>query len=144
MLFRSAKVLCGIAKDTRRLDLLGTKPLCLIFGGETTVTLKGNGKGGRNQEMALAFLSEMQNHPDSTQGIYFLSAATDGNDGPTDAAGAYASKELLALAYTAGCNLNTYLNDNNAYAFFDRIGYLLKTGPTNTNVCDLQLMLITR
>ncbi len=139
-----AKVLYGIGKDAKKRQLLGSGELCILSGGETTVTIRGSGKGGRNQEMALAFLAEMERSPGDANGIYFLSAATDGNDGPTDAAGAYASKELLALAHTAGCNLNTYLNDNNAYAFFDRIGYLLKTGPTNTNVCDLQVMLITR
>ncbi len=139
-----ARVLYGIGKDAKKRRLLGSGDLCIISGGETTVTIRGSGKGGRNQEMALAFLAEMESNPADADGIYFLSAATDGNDGPTDAAGACVSKELLELARAAGCNIPTYLNDNNAYAFFDRIGYLLKTGPTNTNVCDLQVMLITR
>ncbi len=139
-----AKVLYGIGKDAKKRHLLGSGELCIISGGETTVTIRGSGKGGRNQEMALAFLAEMESGPADADGIYFLSAATDGNDGPTDAAGACVSKELLELAQTAGCDITAYLNDNNAYAFFDRIGYLLKTGPTNTNVCDLQVMLITR
>ena len=139
-----AKVLYGIGKDARRHNLLGSGNLCIIFGGETTVTIRGKGKGGRNQELALAFLAEMESNPADAEGIYFLSASTDGNDGPTDAAGAFASKELLKLADAAGCRINDYLKDNNAYVFFDRIGHLLKTGPTNTNVCDLQIMLIIR
>ena len=139
-----AKVLYGIGQDARVRQLLGPGNLCLISGGETTVTIRGKGKGGRNQEMALAFLAEMESHYADSQGLYFLSAATDGNDGPTDAAGACVSRELIKLAREAGCEINTYLNDNNAYAFFDRIGRLFKPGPTNTNVCDLQLMLVIR
>ncbi len=139
-----AKVLYGIGKDARQRSLLGAGNLCIITGGETTVTLKGSGKGGRNQELALAFLAEMELEPARAEGIYFLSAATDGNDGPTDAAGAFAAPDLLDLAKRAGCRINDYLKSNNAYAFFDRIGHLLKTGPTNTNVCDLQIMLIIR
>jgi hydroxypyruvate reductase len=137
-----AKVICGIAKDARRHGLLGPKPLCLIFGGETTVTIKGDGKGGRNQEMALAFLAEMQQNPESTGGIYFLSAATDGNDGPTDAAGGFAANALLPLARQKNLDIDAYLKNNDAYHFYDRLGHLFKTGPTNTNVCDLQLILI--
>ena len=139
-----AKVLYGIGKDARQRQLLGSGNLCVICGGETTVTIRGKGKGGRNQEMALAFLAEMKRSPAEAEGIYFLSGATDGNDGPTDAAGACVSKELLELARAAGLNINAYLNDNNAYPFFDRIAHLVKTGPTNTNVCDLQLMLVIR
>jgi hydroxypyruvate reductase len=139
-----AKVLYGIGKDARKRQLLGPGDLCILSGGETTVTIRGTGKGGRNQEMALAFLAEMESSPAEAAGIFFLSAATDGNDGPTDAAGAYASIELLELAKTSGCDINACLNDNDAYTFFDRIGHLLKTGPTNTNVCDLQIMLVTR
>ena len=138
-----AKVFYGIGKDARKHRLLGEGDLCVIAGGETTVTIRGRGKGGRNQEMALAFLAEIAGSPEDAEGLVFLSAATDGNDGPTDAAGACVHRDLLALAQAADCDIDTYLNDNNAYAFFDRIGCLLKTGPTNTNVCDLQLMLVT-
>ncbi|MCP3951727.1 MAG: glycerate kinase [Desulfobacterales bacterium] len=139
-----AKVLYGIGRDAKKRQLLGSGDLCIISGGETTVTIRGSGKGGRNQEMALSFLAEMESSPTDAEGLYFLSAATDGNDGPTDAAGACVSNKALELAKTAGCNITTYLNNNNAYAFFDRIGHLVKTGPTNTNVCDLQVMLVTR
>ncbi len=137
-----ARVYCGIGKDAKRKNLLGRKPLCLIAGGETTVTLTGSGKGGRNQEMALAFLSEIEQHPEATRGIYFLSASTDGNDGPTDAAGAFACNEILEEATAKGLRAIEFLKNNDAYSFFDAVGYLLKTGPTNTNVCDIQLMLI--
>ncbi|MCP4108090.1 MAG: glycerate kinase [Desulfobacteraceae bacterium] len=140
----AAKLLCGIAKDAGKRELLGKKPLCIIAGGETTVTLRGSGKGGRNQEMALSFLSEIENDPEGTQGIYFLSASTDGNDGPTDAAGAFASNEILDSANTKNLSVNEYLKNNDSYNFFDKAGFLLKTGPTNTNVCDLQLMLISK
>lgn len=137
-----AKVLCGIAKDTKKFKMAGGKPKCLITGGETTVTLKGNGKGGRSQEMALSFLSEISDDPNATKDIYFLSASTDGNDGPTDAAGAYASIDIVNTAKRLNLSIVNYLNNNDAYRFFDQTGHLLKTGPTNTNVCDIQLAII--
>jgi hydroxypyruvate reductase len=74
-------------------------------------------------------------------GILFASVATDGNDGPTDAAGAFASVDLVKKAEEAGMEINGYLTDNDAYSFFNRIDGLIKTGPTNTNVCDLQIIL---
>ena len=137
-----ARVLCGIAKDARKQDLLGPKPLCIVCGGETTVTIRGQGKGGRNQEMALAFLAEIEKSPQDTDGIYFLAASTDGNDGPTDAAGAFASNSVLGAAQSAGLSIIKALKNNDAYHFYDKIGKLLKTGPTNTNVCDIQIALI--
>jgi len=138
-----AKVFYGIGKDARKHGLFGEGSLCIIAGGETTVTIRGPGKGGRNQEMALAFLAEIASCPEDAEGLVFLSAATDGNDGPTDAAGACVHRGLLKLAQASDCDIHAYLNDNNAYAFFDRLDGLFKTGPTNTNVCDLQLMLVT-
>ncbi len=118
------------------------KPLCLLFGGETTVTIKGDGKGGRNQEMALSFLSEMANSPSAVDNISFLSGGTDGNDGPTDAAGAFANVKQLERVRKKEISIKAYLNNNDAYHFFDAIDGLLKTGPTNTNVCDIQIILI--
>ena len=85
-----AKFIGGIALDVKAADMIAKKPACVISGGEPVVTLRGCGKGGRNQEMALAFLAEMERRPDAFQGIHFLAASTDGNDGPTDAAGAFA------------------------------------------------------
>lgn len=139
----AAKFLAGIGKDIAAHDLLAAKPACLIAGGETTVTLRGKGLGGRNQEMALAFLAEIQNDPDGTRNLHFLSAATDGNDGPTDAAGGFASHNVLQAAQTQGLSIQHFLSENNSYAFFDKAGYLYKTGPTNTNVCDLQMLIVT-
>ena len=112
---------------------------CLLFGGETTVLVKGSGKGGRNQEMSLSFLSELKK---KDKGIYFLSAGTDGNDGPTDAAGAMAFYELLEISEKLHLNPQTYLDNNDSYTFFEKINSLVKTGPTNTNVGDIQIALI--
>ena len=137
-----AKVLFGIARDVRDGDLLVRKPALVIAGGETVVTLTGKGKGGRNQEMALAFLAELAKDPQEGRGIYFLSASTDGSDGPTDAAGAFASAELLAAAGAAGLYIDAYLRNNYSYHFFEAIGQLLKTGPTRTNVCDLHMVVV--
>ncbi|MFH2132850.1 MAG: glycerate kinase [bacterium] len=136
-----AKVLCAIAKEVQKQQARKEK-FCLLFGGETTVTVKGNGKGGRNQELALSFLSEMAADPDATDRIGFLSGGTDGNDGPTDAAGAFAHLSLVDRAKKKGLTLEDHLTNNDAYPFFDAIGGLLKTGPTNTNVCDIQVILV--
>ena len=138
-----ARVLCGIAKDVKKYGLLANTPACIIAGGETTVTLRGRGKGGRNQEAALAFLAEIEKNPQETEGIFFLCASTDGNDGPTDAAGAFASNEVLDWSGKASLSINDCLKNNDSYPFFDQIGCLLKTGPTNTNVCDIQMMIIS-
>ncbi len=119
------------------------RPLICICGGETTVTIRGDGKGGRNQEMALAFLDEMRKFSTRAEGIYFLSAGTDGDDGPTDAAGAFASSEILHTAKMMELQTGEHLRRNDSYTFFDSCGYLFKTGFTGTNVCDIQLILIT-
>ena len=137
-----AGLLLSLANDVRDHQLLVRRPACLLAGGETTVTLQGTGKGGRNQELALAFLAALAELPDRGAGIYLLSAATDGNDGPTDAAGAFACSELLASARQAGLDPGAYLRRNDAYTFFEGLGALLRTGPTNTNVCDLQIILV--
>jgi hydroxypyruvate reductase len=139
----AAKFLFGIARDVRNGDLLVAKPAFVIAGGETVVTLSGSGKGGRNQEMALAFLAEMGKDERQGRGIFFLSASTDGSDGPTDAAGAFASAAVLDRAREAGLSLEAYLRNNDSYHFFGGIGHLLKTGPTKTNVCDLHMMIVT-
>lgn len=113
-------------------------PACLISGGETTVTIKGSGKGGRNQEFVLAAAVDIA----GIDGIVALSAGTDGTDGPTDAAGALADGHTLARASDAGLDAMTYLEGNDAYPFFDALGDLIKTGPTNTNVMDLRVVLV--
>jgi len=116
------------------------RPLCVISSGETTVTVVGRGKGGRNQEFALAMAPWLE-----TLGSRVVAASigTDGIDGPTDAAGAVVDPTTLARAEAAGLpHAQTYLDDNNAYEFFDRLGDLIRTGPTSTNVGDLQVILI--
>lgn len=137
-----AKVLAGVAVDVAGSELLVRKPACVISGGEPVVTLQGNGKGGRNQEMALAFLAEIERHPGGFNGVSFLAASTDGNDGPTDAAGAFASLEILQQAKEAGLSIQDALRANDSYTFYDSINELYKTGPTNTNVCDLHVILV--
>ncbi len=137
-----AKFLAGIALDVRRTEMLVKKPACVILGGETVVTLTGEGKGGRNQEMALAFLAELERDPEHGRGIGFLSASTDGSDGPTDAAGAYASSLMLDRAREAGLSTAAALKANDSYHFFEALGGLYKTGPTMTNVCDLHMLLV--
>lgn len=138
-----ARTLGDVARDVAQSDMLVEKPACLLFGGETVVRVTGKGKGGRNQEMALAFLKQLNTWPtEQQQAVSFLSAATDGNDGPTDAAGAFADAELLQISSTVGLDLESYLADNDSYHFFKAISGLLKTGPTNTNVCDIQIILI--
>ncbi len=138
-----AKFLAGIALDVRRTGMLVKRPACVILGGETVVTVTGEGKGGRNQEMALAFLAELEHDPESGRNIGFLSASTDGSDGPTDAAGAFASESLLARARAAGLSMQDALKTNDSYHFFEALGGLYKTGPTRTNVCDLHILLVT-
>jgi len=113
-------------------------PACLISGGETTVTVRGRGRGGRNQEFALAAALEIAGLP----GTLVLSAGTDGTDGPTDAAGAFADGGTVARATTAGLSPRKHLMENDAYPFFASLGDLLMTGPTLTNVMDLRIVLV--
>jgi len=112
-------------------------PACILSGGETTVTLKGSGLGGRNQEFALAAAMDIADQGN----IVILSGGTDGNDGPTDAAGAIADAETLGRAEAMNLSPQAYLDNNDSYHFFDKLGDLLKTGPTNTNVMDVRIIL---
>jgi len=141
--------LCGEARDAaarlveearrrQRQMSPGEGPLCLVAGGETTVTVTGNGVGGRNQEFALAAALELE----GGSGITLLAAGTDGTDGPTDAAGAIADGETALRGRRLGIDAGRYLNNNDSYHFFDRLDDLIKTGPTRTNVMDLTLVLI--
>mgnify|MGYP001566737775 FL=1 len=121
----------------------GNEPVCLLSGGETTVTVKGNGLGGRNQELTLAFAMAIKGRKDITM----LSAGTDGTDGPTDAAGAIVDGETVSLAYKHGIDPAKYLRNNDSYNFFKNLDSLsgthhhLITGPTWTNVMDMQIIL---
>ncbi len=112
-------------------------PACILSGGETTVIVQGKGKGGRNQEFALAAALEIDGLPH----LAMLSAGTDGTDGPTDAAGAIATGDTIRRARQRGLDPARHLAENNSYAFFDSLGDLVKTGPTGTNVMDIHLLL---
>ena len=114
------------------------QPACILSGGETTVKIKGTGKGGRSQEFALAAAIKMA----GMKNVTVLCAGTDGSDGPTDAAGALADETTADRAKAAGLDPQQYLENNDSYNFFDRLGDLYKTGPTNTNVMDLRIILI--
>jgi hydroxypyruvate reductase/glycerate 2-kinase len=111
---------------------------CLISGGETIVTVKGSGTGGRNMELALAFAMEIE----GKDGITFLSAGTDGTDGPTDSAGAIVDGKTVKKATAMGLNPKKYLDNNDSYNFFRKIDGLFITGPTGTNVMDVQIVVI--
>ena len=110
-----------------------TRPFCLIAGGETTVTIEGDGKGGRNQELALAAVNELAGLKD----VMLIALATDGDDGPTDAAGAVVTGDSAQRAESLRLRAADYLSRNDAYPFFDALNDLIKTGPTGTNVNDL-------
>jgi glycerate-2-kinase len=116
----------------------GTEPVCLVAGGETTVTVTGDGVGGRNQELALAAAMELH----GGSGITLLAAGTDGTDGPTDAAGALVDGTTLERGNCSGLDARASLTNNDSYHYFARLGDLVKTGPTRTNVMDLTLLLI--
>ena len=138
----AALFLLGLGQDAATRGCPVRPPACIIAGGETTVTLRGKGKGGRNQEMALSFLAAMGRSPAARGRVTLLAASTDGNDGPTDAAGAFASLDLLERARAAQLDPDAFLANNDSYHFFERVGGLLKTGPTNTNVSDIAVLLI--
>lgn len=116
-----------------------TKPQAFIFFGECSVEVTGEGKGGRNQELAL----RMAKHLDKLeQDIIFLSAGTDGIDGPTDVAGAVVNQDSLKEARELGLDADDFLRRNDSYSFFDKLGGHIKTGPTGNNVMDLQFLIV--
>jgi glycerate 2-kinase len=122
-------------------------PDCLITGGEPVVTLAPaaeRGRGGRNQQLVLAAAQTWQQSKSSSTGMVLLSGGTDGEDGPTDAAGAWLDAQTLIHAEQTGLSLNDYLRRNDAYTFFEQVGGLMKTGPTHTNVCDIRVIVVDR
>jgi glycerate 2-kinase len=135
-----ARALTGIGKEIVYSDNPIPSPACILAGGETTVRVQGRGKGGRNQELALAAALSLEGWAH----IALLSAGTDGTDGPTDAAGAFADGETCQKARQMGMKAAAYLADNDSYTFFDRLGQLFKTGPTRTNVMDLMCLLVDK
>jgi glycerate 2-kinase len=116
----------------------GHKHKCFLSGGETTVTIRGKGLGGRNQEFVLAATIALG----KTSGVTIFSAGTDGIDGPTDAAGAVADSSTLLRACAQKLDPRSFLDNNDSYHFFERVGGLVKTGPTGTNVMDVRILLI--
>ncbi len=147
-----AKVAAALAKGVRAHGDPLPPPACLVWGGETTVTMRGEGKGGRNQELALAAALALDGWP----GVLVMALATDGTDGPTDGAGAIVTGETVARAQALGLDPRAALEANDSYPFFDRLGKapplsspphpqgggLIRTGPTGTNVNDLLFILV--
>jgi glycerate 2-kinase len=145
-----AKVLCGLLKPSESnvsrlrnqnreiLDSIKSipRPFCLLAGGETTVSMRGNGLGGRNQELALAAVRELAGLED----VLLVTLATDGEDGPTDAAGAVVSPETLQHARSLNLDPDAFLERNDSHHFFTPLGDLLKPGPSGTNVNDLTFL----
>jgi glycerate-2-kinase len=115
-----------------------SKPVCLVFGGETTVRMTGNGKGGRNQHLALLMAQKLEGHA----GITVLCAGTDGTDGPTDAAGAVVDSETIGSAIRNNLDPVKYIQNFDSYSFFKEAGGHIITGPTMTNVMDVAIILI--
>jgi hydroxypyruvate reductase len=128
-----ARVFAAIAKEILHSGHPVPRPACVVAGGETTVTVRGHGLGGRNQELALSAALEIA----GLEEVMIIPLATDGTDGPTDAAGAIADGSTLRRAQEMGLSAPQYLADNDSYHFFQQLGDLLITGPTNTNVNDL-------
>jgi len=119
-------------------------PVCLLSGGELTVSVKSRGKGGRNQEFVLASIIEMDRKKAGAESFLILSIGSDGIDGPTDAAGAWAGPLTLEKVRNLSLNPVSYLKNNDSYNFFRKAGGLIKTGPTHTNVMDFRLFIIDK
>jgi glycerate 2-kinase len=133
-----AKMFVAIAKEVRSSANPVSPPACILCGGETTVTIQGEGKGGRNQEFALASAMII----DGMENIVVLSGGTDGTDGPTDAAGAVADGSTITRGRAANLDPLDYLRRNDSYHFFQPLGDLILTGPTRTNVSDVYMVLV--
>jgi hydroxypyruvate reductase len=133
-----ARMHAAIAKEILASGRPVKPPACIISGGETTVRIRGTGLGGRNQEFALAAAIDLA----GLDRVVVLSGGTDGTDGPTDAAGAMADGRTIARARRLGLDPARYLDNNDSYRFFDPLDGLLRTGPTNTNVMDVHVVLV--
>jgi glycerate-2-kinase len=131
------RVLGSIAREMAIWDRPLAKPSAFVIGGETTVTVHGNGTGGRNQEVALSAALGIS----STDGAVVASMGTDGIDGPTDAAGAIVDGSTITRAEALHMSAGTFLAENDAYNFFLKLGDLISTGPTGTNVNDVAIMI---
>jgi hydroxypyruvate reductase len=133
-----ARVMAGIARQVARFGQPAAAPCVLLSGGETTVTLRGKGRGGRNAEFLLGLTVALEGHP----GIHAIACDTDGIDGSEDNAGAMSGPASLARAATAGLDAKAMLADNDGYGFFAGLGDLVVTGPTRTNVNDFRAVLV--
>ena len=133
-----AKVLAGIAREIKENGRPIPAPACIIAGGETTVTLQGTGKGGRNMELALAAGIAIEN----LDNVAIASLATDGTDGPTDSAGGIVDGSTVERARRKNLDPRRYLEKSDSYHFFHQLGDLILTGPTNTNVNDLMFAFV--
>jgi hydroxypyruvate reductase len=132
------KALAGIARSCARHGFPSASPCVLLSGGETTVTLKGGGRGGRNTEFLLGLALAL----DGTPAIHALAADTDGIDGSDDNAGAFVGPDSLARARAQGVDIHAHMNANDAWGYFSALGDLLVTGPTRTNVNDFRAILV--
>ena len=123
----------------------GARPACILLGGETTVTIKGNGKGGRNQQFALAALEQLIKNPavEAVQNSLILSAGTDGSDGPTEVTGAMVDVETIDKTSELGLDISSFLDNNDSYHFFAKTGGHIITGATQTNVMDIVIVLVS-
>jgi glycerate 2-kinase len=131
-------ILATIAREVSASENPAQKPAGIVAGGETTVTVSGNGLGGRNQEISLAAALKLS----GLEGAVIASLTTDGVDGPTDAAGAIADGKTLARAAESGLMPNQFLLENDSYHFFEELEDLMFTGPTGTNVCDISVIIV--
>lgn len=134
--FQVGKYMASVLRKTGIIERSLARPVCLIAGGETTVTVKGSGLGGRNLEVALGAVKELSD----LEEVAFISLATDGEDGPTDAAGALVTGKTYHQAHNKRMQLMDYLEDNDSYYYFDSLNALIKIGATGTNVNDLIFM----
>ena len=133
-----AKFYTAVAKEIRESAYPIEPPVCVLAGGETTVTLQGDGLGGRNQEFALASALAIE----GLDKVIVLSGGTDGTDGPTDAAGAIADGTTVARGRESGLDPKDFLQRNDSYNFFQKLDGLVMTGPTRTNVMDIYMLLV--
>jgi hydroxypyruvate reductase len=132
----AGRVLAGVLREVDASSHPLPRPACIVAGGETTVTIRGEGKGGRNQELALAAAFSLR----GLERVLLASIGTDGSDGPTDAAGAWVDGATLDRAAELGVDPAASLAANDSYTFFDKVGGLIRTGPTHTNVNDIYLL----
>jgi hydroxypyruvate reductase/glycerate 2-kinase len=138
-----AIAMAGLVRSIRRDQVPVAPPACILIGGETTVSMsQGAGRGGRNQEFVLAMLAKLAGTPEGLTGVTILSGGTDGEDGPTDAAGAIADAATLAKADRLGLSLEDHLHRHDAYPLFDTTGDLIRCGLTGTNVMDIRVVLV--